>query len=145
MMAFVFGVIFGSIVSAEMFCESRSTSANTGVQPRTTAQLAEAMNERGLTITSSPGPTPSAIRASSRATVPLARAIACFTPSFCVLTLELSTLLARPVVHLAGLQDAIYGFTFFSSKHGQGPKLGDIRLFTRELGDKIVFTFLGSG
>jgi hypothetical protein len=44
------------------------------------AQLAEAIKVRGVTITSSPGPIPRVLRASSRARVPLARAMACFTP-----------------------------------------------------------------
>jgi len=42
-----------AIDSTVMFCESASTSANTGRPCRMTTQLAEAMNVRGVTITSS--------------------------------------------------------------------------------------------
>jgi len=41
---------------------SRSTSAKMGRAPVRTTQLAEAMNERGVTITSSPWPDPPAVQ-----------------------------------------------------------------------------------
>src|SRR5215471_6509470 len=79
--ALVAGVQTARIESAVMFPESRSTSAQTGRAPKVTAQLAEAINVRLAVITSSPGTTPSARNASSRATVPLATATAYWQPA----------------------------------------------------------------
>jgi len=79
MMALVRGVISGRMVSAVIFWLTGSTSAMTGVAPRMTMQEAEAMKVRLVVMTSSPGPIPRAYRASSSATVPLARAMACLT------------------------------------------------------------------
>src|SRR4051794_35269345 len=45
-------------------------------------ELAEAINVKGVVITSSPGPMPLAMRATWRAVVPLLVAIACFTPQY---------------------------------------------------------------
>lgn len=66
--------------STVMFWESRDTSAKTGLAPARTTQLAEAMNDRGVTITSSPAETPAASSARSSATVPFARETAKFPP-----------------------------------------------------------------
>ena len=73
----VAGVSTASIVAAERFWVSRSTSANTGVAPAVTTEETEAMNDRGVTTTSSPAPMPSARNATSSASVPLASATAC--------------------------------------------------------------------
>ena len=45
-------------------------------------QLAEAMNVRGVTMTSSPGPIPAALSAKSSASVPLASAMPCGAPQY---------------------------------------------------------------
>ena len=55
-----------AIVSAVMFCEVPSTSANTGVAPRMLTQLADAMKDRLGTMTSSPRPMPSTYKANSK-------------------------------------------------------------------------------
>lgn len=78
--AFVFGVMSFSISEGMISCEFKSTSATIGVAPRMTIELADAMNVRHGTITSSPAPTPKPSRASSRAVVPLLTAIANFAP-----------------------------------------------------------------
>ncbi len=44
----------------EVFCESNSTSAKTGLAPAVTIELADARNVREVTITSSPVPMPRA-------------------------------------------------------------------------------------
>ena len=54
------GVIASRTVAAVMFCDSESTSAITGLAPLATTALAEAMNVRHVTITSSPTPISSA-------------------------------------------------------------------------------------
>ncbi|MNY51967.1 hypothetical protein D3C86_1876040 [compost metagenome] len=75
------GVSTARMVSTVMFCESRSTSANTGTAPTLTMLETEARKVRGVTTTSSPAPMPSACRATSSATVPLARAMAYSVPA----------------------------------------------------------------
>src|SRR5262249_54158565 len=80
--ALVAGVITARIVSALMFWDSGSTSAQTGIAPTATMQLAEAMNVRVDVTTSSPGPMPSARNASSRATVPFATATPYLQPTY---------------------------------------------------------------
>lgn len=60
MMARVFGVISGRMVSAVMLPDSGSTSATTGTHPRITAALAQAMKVRLVVITSAPSPIPNA-------------------------------------------------------------------------------------
>ena len=57
--AFVRGVIAASRRSEFRFMSSRRTSTNRGVAPSSAAEDAEAMNEFGAVITSSPGPIPS--------------------------------------------------------------------------------------
>lgn len=79
--ALVLGVSTARMVSAVMFCELASTSANTGVAPAVTTQEAEARKVRGVTTTSSPDPTPSALSATSNASVPLASAMAYGVPA----------------------------------------------------------------
>src|ERR1035438_7006500 len=79
-MAFVRDVITLLIVSAVRLLLSRSMSATTGVAPRMTAQLADAINVLLGTTTSSPGPIPRQYTANSRATVPFASAIAYLHP-----------------------------------------------------------------
>ena len=76
MIAFVLAVTYGEIVSREIFCELRSTSAKTGVAPRVITQFADAINVRGVTITSSPCLIFKAYNASSKAVVPFETAIA---------------------------------------------------------------------
>src|SRR3546814_3419922 len=80
MTAFVRGVSIARTESGSIFWLTRSTSAKTGVAPAATTQLADAKKLRAGTITSSPGPTPSARSASSRASVPLASDMACGMP-----------------------------------------------------------------
>src|SRR3546814_6712476 len=70
MTAFVRGVSIARTESGSIFWLTRSTSAKTGVAPAATTQLADAKKLRAGTITSSPGPTPSARSANSRASVP---------------------------------------------------------------------------
>ncbi len=65
-----------AIVCAEILPESDSTSENTGTTPAFTTHEIDAINVRGITTTSSPGPTPRALRATSKAKVPLASATA---------------------------------------------------------------------
>ncbi len=69
MMASVRGVIACTMVRAAMFCETESTSANTGRAPTATMQVAEAMKLRGVVMTSSQVPTPRILKASSSARV----------------------------------------------------------------------------
>ena len=78
-MALVRGVITLATVAGVMFCESRQTSANTGVAPAVTMALTDAKKVRGVTITSSPAPMPSTFKAKSSASVPLDSATACGT------------------------------------------------------------------
>ncbi len=66
MMARVRDVIAASIREASMLQVSGSMSTNTGVAPSSTMTSAVAMKENGVVITSSPGPTPSAISAISK-------------------------------------------------------------------------------
>ncbi len=56
--ALVFGVSTASMLRREIFCESSSTSAKTGLAPAVTIELAEAKKVREVTITSSPAPIP---------------------------------------------------------------------------------------
>ena len=81
MTALVRSVITARMVSAVMFWLSGSTSANTGTAPAVTIEDAEARKVRGVVMTSSPGPMPSAFSATSRATVPLASATAWVVPA----------------------------------------------------------------
>src|SRR3546814_18135379 len=74
--AFVRGVSIARTESGSIFWLTRSTSAKTGVAPAATTQLADAKKLRAGTITSSPGPTPSARSAHSRPSVPLASNLA---------------------------------------------------------------------
>jgi hypothetical protein len=71
-----------AIESAVMFWLSGSTSANMGTAPRRMNALAEAMNVRGVTTTSSPSPIPRARNALSSATVPFAMATAYPAPTY---------------------------------------------------------------
>ena len=69
MIAFVRGVMQASM-PAGLIWRSASTSANTGTAPTDTTALAQPTNVAGGRITSSPGPTPSARRATMREAVP---------------------------------------------------------------------------
>jgi hypothetical protein len=69
-----------AMVRAERLPLSGSTSAKTGVAPALTTQDTLAMNVRGVTMTSSPGPIPMALSTTSSASVPLASATACAAP-----------------------------------------------------------------
>ena len=75
MIAFVRGVTAASIWAGSMSSVSNSTSTNTGTAPIMSAALAVAMNVYGGTITSSPAPMPSALRATDSAIVPLTQAM----------------------------------------------------------------------
>ena len=59
---------------------SGKISANTGLAPNRHTALAVAKKVKLGTITSSPGPMPSAMSASSNASLPEAQPIACSTP-----------------------------------------------------------------
>ena len=67
----------GSIVAAVISCVSGSTSAKRGRAPTRLTASAVAMNELAGTTTSSPGPTSSARRASTSASVPEETPTAC--------------------------------------------------------------------
>ena len=82
MIAAVRSVSTASSVSAVRSEVSGSMSANTGVAPTATTQLAVAMKLRAGTTTSSPGPMPKPRSASSSARVPFATATAWARPSF---------------------------------------------------------------
>ena len=68
--AFVRGVIAASTASGSRLNVCGSMSANTGEAPSYIAQLAEATNEYGDVITSSPGPTPASRMQRCRPAVP---------------------------------------------------------------------------
>jgi hypothetical protein len=70
MMARVRAVIFSSISPGAILQVTGSMSTNTGVAPSSTMASAVAMKVKGVVITSSPRPTPSAISAISNASVP---------------------------------------------------------------------------
>ena len=57
-MAFVRGVIAASTAAGSMFSVDGSTSAKTGNAPSRMKQFADATNDSGDVITSSPGPNP---------------------------------------------------------------------------------------
>ncbi len=57
-----------------------SMSTNTGVAPTSAMVLADATNEKAEVMTSSPGPTPSARRARSSASVPELTPMPCRAP-----------------------------------------------------------------
>ena len=75
------GLSTAAMVSAVRLPLSGSTSANTGVAPALTTQDTLARKVRGVTTTSSPGPMPRALSATSSASVPLASATACAVPA----------------------------------------------------------------
>ena len=70
MIAFVFAVMASSIFSGSILNVSGRISAKIGVAPKRVMQLTEAKNVKLGTITSSPGPMPIAISASSNASLP---------------------------------------------------------------------------
>ena len=76
MIALVRGVIAASTAAGSRLNVSGSMSAKTGVAPTRWIELAVAKNVNGLVITSSPGPTSSAISARIRASVPDAQPMA---------------------------------------------------------------------
>ena len=78
----------GSVIAARMapavtISVTGSTSTNTGVAPSRATDPAVAKNENVGVMTSSPGPTPSAIIETSSASVPDDTPIACRTPIAC--------------------------------------------------------------
>ncbi len=79
--AFVRGVISRRTLSGSRQNVSASMSAKTGMAPLTSAQTAEADIVYGLQITSSPGPTPTAVAAALSALVAEFIAIACLAPT----------------------------------------------------------------
>ena len=64
-----------------MFRVTGSTSANTGVAPSTMKQFAEATNDSGEVITSSPGPSPAILHMRCSPAVPLETAAAYGAPT----------------------------------------------------------------
>ena len=78
MMARVRGVIAASIAAGAMLNVAGSMSTNTGVPPALWIVPAVAKKVKGVVITSSPGRRSSALSGSSKASVPLAQAMACF-------------------------------------------------------------------
>ncbi len=82
-MAFVCGVMAASICAGSRLYVTGSMSTSTGVAPSRATQPAVAKNEYVLVTTSSPCPTPSAIRATSSASVPDDTPMAYGTSSIC--------------------------------------------------------------
>ena len=80
MMARVFAVTLASISDASTLQVSGSMSTNTGFAPSSTMVSAVAAKVKGVVMTSSPGPMPSAIRAIKSASVPLATVMQCLAP-----------------------------------------------------------------
>src|SRR5215468_10300778 len=80
MMPFVRGVILASIAMGSMFQLSASESTKTGRASQCATAFAVATNVSVGTMTSSPEPTPSALRATCNAAVPLQHEMACLTP-----------------------------------------------------------------
>ena len=80
MIALVLGVMARSIEAGVRLPLTRSTSAKMGAAPWRITELAEAMNDLGVVMTSSPWPIPNALRASSSAEVPFMTATACLLP-----------------------------------------------------------------
>ena len=74
--AFVRSVIAASTAAGSRFSVRGSTSAKTGVAPSTTKQFADATNENGEVIASSPGPRPAARARRCSPAVPLESATA---------------------------------------------------------------------
>jgi len=72
--------ICASKEAGSRFCVSSSTSAKTGTAPTWSAAVALATKVKAGTITSSPGRTPAALRATSSAAVPLDTATARLAP-----------------------------------------------------------------
>src|SRR5688572_3939106 len=69
--AFVRSVIAAPTAAGSRFSVRGSTSAKTGVAPSTTKQFADATNEKGEVIASSPGPSPAARASRCSPAVPL--------------------------------------------------------------------------
>jgi hypothetical protein len=80
MTAAVRGVIASWTPDAVISSVAGLTSTNTGLAPTANTASAVAMNVLAGTMTSSPGPMPSAARLSWRAAVPLATPTPCRTP-----------------------------------------------------------------
>ena len=76
------GVSAASTISAVISAVSGSTSTRTGVAPTALTASAVAMKELVGTMTSSPGPMPSARSASSSASVPEETPTACSVPQY---------------------------------------------------------------
>src|SRR5215212_537666 len=79
--AFVRSVIAASTAAGSRFSVRGSTSAKTGVAPSKMKQLAEATNETGEVIASSPGPSPAIWQSRWRPAVPLESAAAYGAPT----------------------------------------------------------------
>ena len=80
MIALVRGVIAAASLRGSRLKSRGSMSTNTGRAPSRWITPAVAKKVNGVVITSSPGPTPSAISAASSASVPEETATARFTP-----------------------------------------------------------------
>src|SRR5581483_11530960 len=80
--AFVRGVIAASTARGSMLSVRASTSAKTGTPPSYTKQFADAANEYGDVITSSPGSMPAATQSRWRPAVPDETAAAYGAPTF---------------------------------------------------------------
>ena len=80
--AFVFSVIFSSILEGSILNVSFSTSTNTGTAPTAEIVSAVAKKVNGVVITSSPAPIPKDFNAITKASVPFPTDIACLTPMY---------------------------------------------------------------
>ena len=80
-MAFVRGVIWRSIKETSRLNVVSSMSTNTGTASSNSTQLADATKLKGVVITSSPRPMPSAFTARWSAAVPLLVAVAKRAPT----------------------------------------------------------------
>ena len=80
MIALVFGVMAFFIRTGAILYVWGSISTKTGVAPSRAIISPVAMKVNGLVMTSSPGPIPRAIMATSKASVPLETPIQCRTP-----------------------------------------------------------------
>src|SRR5579862_1434706 len=80
--AFVRGVTAASTAAGSMLSVRGSMSANTGTAPSYTKQFADAANEYGDVITSSPGPMPAEMQSRWSPAVPDDTAAAYGAPTF---------------------------------------------------------------
>ena len=121
-MAFVLGVMRRATSSGSNVNVSSFTSADTGVAPAWTTEVAEEMNVIDGTITSWPAPTPSAKYTAVRATVPLANATPCSTPCRAANSCSKRSV-AAPLVELTRGQDRAHGLDLLLAHDGCGERI----------------------